>query len=271
MTTTVVKDSIVGDAWIQQTAQACPVQYVIGKDGNPTGDLLTGPVRLSFCNLFKLPQVSATNQNPKFGAAIMFTPYANMQLFYDEYYKACAMKFANRRQADGTYAGLHSPFHDQRDKVQFGGFTPGCTYISATSKYKPPIVDSRGNPIVDETKVYAGIWAICAVNAYAYDDPHKKGVAFGLQSVMIIGDDSRFGGGARDPSETFAKVNVSAPIVRPDVAGLMPQGQNTPPPMAAPNVPQQTWTPPAPQQTYAAPPPPPVMSSDDDDLAYLTS
>ena len=273
MATTAVRDSIVGDAWIQQTAQAVPVQRIIGEDGQPTGDILTGPVRLAFDNLFTLPQATDKMQNPKYGAALLFTPYADLTVFYEEYYRVAAMEFASHWSAqDQTYVGLHSPFRDQREKANFGGFTPGCIFISATSKFKPPVVDSRKNPIVDVSKVYAGVWAICAVNTYAYKDPRKKGIAFGLQSVMIIGDDQRFGGGPKDPNQTFGKVaNIQAPIVRPDVAGMMPQGANPPArgapgapgmpprPGAAPAIPQQAWTPPRPVPTAPA---------EDDDMSW---
>jgi len=267
MTTTIVRDSIVGDAWIQQSCAAVPVQRVLGKDGNPTGDILTGPVRLAFCNLFELPKATATNNNPKFGAACLFTPYADFTIFYEEYYRVCAAKFASKWDAQSQqYVGLHSPFRNQSEKLNFGGFTPGCIFISATSRYKPPVVDIRGNPIIDPSKVYAGVWAICSVNAYGYDDPRKKGVAFGLQSVMILGDDTRHGGGPKDTKETFAKVaNVSAPIVRPDMAGMMPAGAP-----AAPGMPTRPGAAPIPQTHYAPPAPtaPPYTPPVDDDMSW---
>lgn len=265
-----MRDSIVGDAWIQQTAAAVPIQRIF-KDGVPTGDILTGPVRLTFENLFTLPQATATMQNPKYGASLLFTPFADFGIMYEEYYKVAAAMFSTHYDAPTQqYVGLHSPFRQQTEKLKFQGFTPNLVFTAATSKFKPPVVDSRGNPIVDQSKVYPGVWAICSVNAYGYNDPRKKGIAFGLQSVMIIGDDTRLGGGPADPKQQFAGVNVAAPIVRPDMAQHMPQGQNpTPPgmggaipgmpprPGAAPQIPQQTWTPPVPV------PPAPMMADDD--------
>ena len=255
MTTTIVRDSIVGDAWIQQTMQAVPVQYVKDeKTGEPTGDLLTGPVRLAFDTLFELPNPSEKVQNPKYGAALLFPP-SDMQLFYDEYYKVCAREFADYYdQATGQYHGLHSPFRDQAEKLKFGGFTPGQVFMTCTSKFKPPVVDVRGNPIVDRSKVYPGVWAICAVNAYAFKDARKKGIGFGLQSVMIIGDDTKFGGGAPDPTQTFKGVGgaIQAPTVQPGAMAAMPPGQNGQPPASAPT--GGHAAPPPPGGTYAAPP-----------------
>lgn len=270
MTTTCMRDSIVGDAWLQQTAANVPMQRIIGKDGQPTGDILTGPVRITFENLFELPQATATMQNPKYGATLLFTPFADFGLMYEEYYKVAAAMFSSHYDAPTQqYVGLHSPFRNQTEKLKFQGFTPNLIFTAATSKFKPPVVDSRGNPIVDKSKVYPGVWAICAVNAYGYNDPRKKGIAFGLQSVMIIGDDTRLGGGAPDPKQQFAGVNVSAPIVRPDMAQHMPQGANPVPPQmgrpgGVPQIPQQTWTPPV----AAAMPPPPMGVGDDDDMSW---
>jgi hypothetical protein len=272
-----MRDSIVGDAWIQQTAANVPIQRVIGADGQPTGDILTGPVRLCFENLFELPPATATMQNPKFGTTVLFSPYADFTILYEEYYKVCGAMFAaNYDAASGQYYGLHSPFRQQAEKLKFGGFTPGLIFTACTSKFKPPVVDIRGNPIVDRSKVYAGVWAICGINAYGYNDPRKKGVAFGLQSVMIIGDDTRLSGGPADTKTMYQGVNVSAPIVRPDIAGMMPAGATPPPPgmpgMPArpggpvPQVAQQHWTPPAPGA--AMPPVPPAPVAADDDMSW---
>lgn len=294
MTTTVVRDSIVGDAWIQQTAAAVPMQRVVdATTGQLTGDILTGPVRLAFETLFTLPQPTPQNQNPKFGSMLLFTPYADFSILYEEYYAECGATFPEYYDAPSQqYNGLHSPFRDQREKTKFGGFTPGCIFINCTSKFKPPVVDIRGNPIVDPSKVYPGVWAICSINRYAYgkNPPQpKKGVGFGLQSVMIIGDDTKFGGGAPDPQKTFAGVNVSAPIVRPDALQHMPQGGAQPPAQPpitaggyapAPQPAAQPYAPPA--HTYAAPAHNPAMpphtahnpalvppTGDDEDMSFL--
>ncbi len=230
MTTTIVKDSIVGDGWIQQVQAQVPVQRLIDpKTGNFNGDIITGPVRLAFDNLFTLPtKKPGQSGEPKFGTSILFPPNVDFSIISEEYYKALGQFFpeyyvAGANGAAGQYHGLHSPFRDQAEKMRFGGFTPGCTFMNCTSKFKPPLVDSRMNPIVDPSKVYPGVWAICVINAYPYgkNPPQpKKGVAFGLQSVMIIGDDTKFGGGAPDAKQQFAGVSVAAPISRPDMANM---------------------------------------------------
>lgn len=238
-----MRDSIVGDNWIYDSCTAVPVQWVYGEDGQPTGDILTGPVRLAFDNLFTLPQATATMQNPKYGASLLFPPCADMSIFEGAAWDVMCKEFADYYdQQSGQFYGLHSPFRDQAEKVKFGGFTPGSIFMTCTSKFQPPVVDLRYNPIVDQSKVYAGVWAICAVNPYSYKDPRKKGVGFGLQSVMIIGDDTRFGGGAPDPTKVMAAARgIAAPIARPDVS-RMPAGNNG---QQAPSIPGYTGGAPA--------------------------
>lgn len=264
MTTTIMRDSQVGDQWLQAAAAAVPIQRVLNDQGQPTNDFLTGPVRLSWPVLFKLPQPSKDNANPKFGAALLFTPLADFSLLYEEYYRVCAASFADCYDAGSNqYYGLRSPFRDQGEKIKFEGYTPGCVFITCSTKFKPPVVDNRGNPVVDENKVYPGVWAICGINAYPNLDARTKGVRFGLQTVMLIGDDKNLGGAGADPAKTFKGINVAAPLVRPDMAKLMPSGQQqpgmgAPAPRPAPPIPQQTYTPPAPQ---------PVQ--EDDDMSWM--
>lgn len=240
MSSTMAKDSIVGDDWIRQTMQAVPIQRIVDPaTGQFAGDILTGPVRLAFCDsLWELPAPTPQTQNPKHGATILFPTGQDFSILHEEYYKICGQVFPEY-YVNGQYHGLQSPFRDQAEKIKFTGFTPGAVFMTCTSKYKPPIVDTRYNPIVDRNKVYSGVWAICAIRAYSYgkNPPQpKKGVAFGLQSVMIIGDDTKLAGGGPDVTKQMAGVagKINAPVVRPGIAAGMPMaGAPAPAPAAA--------------------------------------
>lgn len=281
MTTTIMRDSIVGDAWIQQTMQANPIRPVLDETGKHNGNYTTGPVRLSWLRIDELPAPLPGKKELKYEATALFPPGANFQALYDAYYAVCAREFPDHYDAaTGQYSGLHSPFRAQAEKLKYQGYTPGCTFIKFSSKFKPPIYDPRYNIIVDKTKWYPGVWAILAVNAFAYGkvpipgEATKKGVGFGIQQIMIIADDTKFGNGAPDPKKTFAGVNVTSPIVRPNM-GALPPGQQ---PAAVPHVPQQQFVPgvgfnpvapaqpqgfmpPAPQAAYVDPDEDPSMYS----------
>lgn len=282
MTTTMVKDSIVGDAWLQQAVQQVPLQRRLDAQGQWNGDIITGPVRLAFMDLFELPKPRpGQSGDPKFGATLLFPPNTNFQVFYEEYHKECSKEFPEYWvQQSNAFMGLTSPFRDQAEKMnKYSGYTPGCTFISCSTKFQPSVVDRNCNPIVDRSKVYAGVWAICAVNIYPYgkNPPQpKKGVKFGLQSVMIIADDTKLSGGGVDPRQQFAGINVATPMQRPNLAGVadqMPPGMTAAPaaaipgytapgggapqapPYVPPAVPQTHWTPPGAGATPFAPAP----------------
>lgn len=259
-----------GDQWINDTYRAVPVQRVKGEDGQPTGDILTGPVRLSWVDLFELPKPTDTIPNPKYGAVLLFPPITDFSIIHEEYYKQLAQNFASYYSPDKKdYIGVHSPFRDQVEKShQYQGYTPGCVFMTCSSQFKPPVVDGRSNPIVDPKRAYSGVWAICSVKPYPYGKdgkgPMKKGIGFGLQTVMIIGDDTDISGGAAaDPKATFKGINVQAPITRP-TPGAFNQGQPTMPPMgvAPPAIPQQRFTPPMQNTLPVAP------AGDDDDMSW---
>ena len=288
MTTTVMKDSIVGDDWLRQTQANVPIQKIIDPaTGNWNGDFLLF-ARAAFCDLLELPKPRpGQTSQPKFGSHLLCLPGTDFSPLYEEYYRLCGINFAEYYVApqggqQGYYAGLHSPFRDQAEKLKFGGFTPGCVFLNCTSKYKPPVVDSRMNPVVDPSKIYPGMWVIAAIKAYPFgkNPPQpKKGVAFGLQSVMIVGDDTRLGQKGPDAQKTFAGMagRINAPVVLPSALGAMASlpapgaptpaagipgytapGGGVPTPGAVPHIPQQTWTPPQ-----------PAAATDDDDMSFL--
>lgn len=223
--TTLVRDSEIGDAWIKQACEMNPVQFVQGQPGN----ILTGPVRLAFVdNLFEAGLKMKTDPNSKTGyqCAILFPPTADLTIFFQEYERVAKADFAQHWNGQ-TWAGLEPCIRNQGEKAhQFSGYTPNCGFFNASSNYKPAVVDTRMNPIVDRNQVYAGCWAIVVVNCYAAGkNKPKKGPRFGLQTVMKFADDKNLGGAAPDPRTMYGSVKVIAPSG--PVAGAF--GQQPPP------------------------------------------
>lgn len=56
---------------------------------------------------------------------------------------------------------------------------------AAGEAYKPAIVDLDRKPIVDRSKVYAGLVCWFAINVYPYKMDMSKGIACGLNGVMV--------------------------------------------------------------------------------------
>lgn len=220
-----MKDSKIPWAWVQEQMRANPPQVLAN------GNILSGPVRLSFPNLFQPgkpgPQEPAGAQG-KYGATLLFPPGTDMAVFKKAWTDLIKQRFPEHVTPTGEVVGIKSPFHDQAEKAYgakpLAGYTPGAVTFTASSNYKPPVVNGTLALITDESRVYPGVWAIVAVNLYPYSNV-TKGVSFGLQTVMLIADDQKLGGGGSDPKTDFAAVkitaqsNIAAQFERAPVAG----------------------------------------------------
>lgn len=271
--TTMIRDSDIGDAWIQQCYAQNPVQFVIDpKTGQPTTSILTGPVRLSFTDaLFTAQKKMKSNPDSPMGyyCSILFPPIADLTLFFNEYNRIAKEHFAAHWNGQG-WGGLDPAVRNQAEKPQYAGYTPNCAFMNVGSNYKPAIVDNRMNPIVDPAQIYPGCWAIVSLNGYASGkNTPRKGPRFGLQTIMKIADDRNLGGAAPDPRAMFGSVKVMAPTA-PVAAqfGAMPPANGPQPNAGAFPPPAQQWQPQAPQGQppggYAQPAP-----SDDDVSQFM--
>ena len=255
-----MRDTRMSPQWVMEAVQRNPIQKIMGNDGQWTGAFRTCPVRLAFPNVLQPGSGGDDDSRETFNALMLFPWCAQLQPLVDEWYRVARAKFSNFFDANGVPSGLHSPFKDQQDKAaKYSGFTPGSWYMSASSQYKPSIVDAGQNPIVDESRIYAGVWGILAVNMYSFEyrNPKtkqvmKRGVSCGLQSIMIIADDERFGGGPMDTNVAFAGVNISADANIGAQFGTQPVPGAAPLPAQQMLVPQQPIA--APQQQPVAPP-----------------
>lgn len=241
-------------AWVADLWSRYPITAVLDSAGQPTGRFRTGIVRVSFPHLFtpQPPPSDNPNKAPTWALSLLFPFGADLSLLIADAQRAAGEKFG----ANAANMALHTPFRDQREKAhQYEGYVPGAIFFTASSQRRPPVVDVNGAPIVDETKAYAGCWAMVTVHAYPFDTPKKKGVSFGLDSVMIVADDDAFGAGGGDPNTDFAGVSIEQqvnpaalfapapaaaivqPVAQPIAQPLAPPAASPPPPAPVPPVP----------------------------------
>lgn len=198
--------------FLEQLIRENPVKAVLdSKTGQPNGNFLTGPVRLSWTKQLFEPRKDDSGSD-KYGCAILWPLGVDVTIIAQAVQQTAAVGFpANMGPGGFNWAGLKTPFHDQGEKSsQFAGYLPGAYFFNTSSKFKPVIVDARMNPIVEESRVYPGVWALAAVNPYSFNNK-TKGVGLGLQSLMIIADDNNVGKGkAANPQQDFANINITA-------------------------------------------------------------
>lgn len=99
--------------------------------------------------------------------------------------------------------GRRSPFRDgDEDKSHLDGY-PGHTFVKASTKGKPGVVDKDNNEIEDiAEQVYAGCYCRASIGAYWFEVKGNKGVAFSLNNVQKLAEGDPFSG-RTSPQEDF--------------------------------------------------------------------
>jgi hypothetical protein len=249
----VFRDSDRDEAWIQQAITTNPITFT------PDGNMVTCPVRGGYVALTKKSVAKRRDDgsmsNEKHEMEILF-PMTMDQLVaagvYQFWYDRARREFPGNFKPDGTFFGLEFPFNDQARKQDKPGYTPGWVYIRATTERDLRLVDANMNPIMDHNEIHSGAWFIVALNLWGYNNK-KRGVSFGLQTVMKIASDRRTYNGGADPRQAFAGVKVDASYS--PVAAMMAPGQPGQGPARTP-MPQsygQPAAPPAPPQQQQQP------------------
>src|SRR5690606_23538056 len=76
----------------------------------------------------------------------------------------------------------------------FGPECRGHWVFTASSKQRQDIVDVNMQTILDQSKVYNGVYARVNINFYPYSQNGNKGIAAGLGPVQILRDGEPLGG-----------------------------------------------------------------------------
>ncbi len=167
-------------------------------NSNPC-EVVTGKVRLSYVHLFK-PYTPPGNSEPKYSVTVLLpkTDYATKQRI------DAAIAAAIQQGIAGKWNGVRPPLppipiHDgdgvkPKDGTEFGPECKGHWVFTASSKQQVEIVDINGNPIIDQTQVYSGIFARVCIRFFAYNSNGSKGIGCGLYPVQKLEDGEPLGG-----------------------------------------------------------------------------
>lgn len=192
------------------------------------GHIRTGPVRLSYC--FLLTPSKPTKNKPEggYGAVLLFPAGVDMSVAKKKAVEVAVAKWPDAGKPGGPK--LYNPIRDQDldGKGNWGeaerqdGYVKGAMRIGANrTKGRLIPVDYRNNlsPIVDESRVYSGVWAIATLSCYTFDVEGNKGPTFGLENCAIIADDNNISGiASQTPQQAFAGLNVEAGDINSDKA-----------------------------------------------------
>lgn len=173
-------------------------------------NVTTGEVRLSYVHLFK-PYAYQPGQEEKFQVTVL-VPKSDMDTMarINAAIEAAKQKGIAERWNGQCPPIVPTPIYDgdgvrPSDGVAFGPECKGHWVFTASAKvdYPPEIVDAQGNPIINQSEIYSGIYAYVNVTFFPYTFGGKKGIGCGLGPVMKRRDGESLGGSAPTAAQAF--------------------------------------------------------------------
>lgn len=173
-------------------------------------NVTTGEARLSYVHLFK-PHAQQPGTEEKFSCTVL-VPKS------DTATKAridAAIEAAKQKGINGKWNGVCPPIvphpvHDgdgtrPSDGMPFGPECKGHWVFTASAKadYPPEVVDQNGNPMINQSEMYSGVYAMVNVEFYPYMFGGKKGIGCGLGPVKKVRDGEALGGSAPTAAQAF--------------------------------------------------------------------
>lgn len=220
--------------------------------------VLTGEVRLSYCNL-TTPRASQQGGEPKYSVTLLIPKTDNAtKMDIDNSIRAAYEEGVSKKWG-GAHPQPKVIVHDgdglRPSGLPFGEECKGCWVITASTKNKPQVVGiDNVNCELAPNDIYSGMYARVTLNFFAYDTAGSKGVGCGLGNVMKTRDGEPLSGGASAASD-FADFNTmpaAAPAygAQPNYAAPAAPAYQAPVAPAYPQAvaPQQYAQPAAPQQ-----------------------
>lgn len=214
--------------------------------------VLTGEVRLSYCNL-TTPKAPPQGGEPKYSVTLLIPKTDNATRMDIEN----SIKVAYEEGVSKKWGGAHPQpkviVHDgdglRPSGLPFGEECKGSWVITASTKNKPQVVGiDNVNCELAPNDIYSGMYARVTLNFFAYDTAGSKGVGCGLGNVMKTRDGEPLSGGASAASD-FADFNTM-PAAAPAYGAQPNYAIPAAPTYQAPVAP--AYQQPAPQQ-YAQP------------------
>ncbi len=188
--------------------------------------VLTGEVRLSYCNLITAraakqggdPKYSVTLLIPKTDTATIADIQASMQAAYDD---GVSSKWGGAHPAPKTL--LHDGDGLRESGLPYGDECKGYFVITASTKNKPQVVGIDNiNCELAPSDIYSGMYARVTVNFFPYDSAGSKGVGCGLGNVLKTRDGEPLGGGASAAAD-FEGLGQSFAAAQPATNAFAPK------------------------------------------------
>ncbi len=180
--------------------------------------VLTGEVRLSYCNL-TTPRAAQQGGEPKYNATLLI-PKSDLatKADIDAAIQAAANGALTKVWNGARPPQLRVPIYDgdgvRPSGVPFGDECKGHWVMTASTKNKPQVVGIDNiNCELAPSDIYSGMYARVTIRFFGYSNSGNKGIGCGLGNVMKTRDGEALAGSA-SASVDFAGVGAS-PVTAP--------------------------------------------------------
>lgn len=175
--------------------------------------VLTGEVRLSYCNL-TTPRAAQQGGEPKYSVTLLIpkTDVAT-KADIDAAIQAAANEALSKVWNGARPPQLSVPIWDgdgvRKSGVPFGDECKGHWVMTASTKNKPQVVGIDNiNCELSPADIYSGMYARVTIRFFGYSNSGNKGIGCGLGNVMKTRDGEALAGGA-SASVDFAGVGAA--------------------------------------------------------------
>lgn len=161
-------------------------------------EFVTGEARLSYPSVFKPSSNDKFGGEPKYQTDVLIpkTDTATLQRLQEAF--AAAVDLGSQTKWPGKSPKL-TVMDVLKDGDEKGDDNyAGCWYLTPKSNegYAPEIVDNKGNPIINQTEIYGGVYARVLINFFTYNfNNMRQGVSCSLGAIQKLRDGDSFGGG----------------------------------------------------------------------------
>ena len=187
---------------------------------NDAQKVLTGEVRLSYCNLIQ-PRAPMNGQgDPKYSVTLLipksdYATTADIDASID-----AAARDATAKMWGGVRPQFASIVWDgdgvRKNGMPFGDECKGHWVLTASTKQKPHVVGVDNiNVDLAPQDIYSGMYARVTLRFYGFNQNGNRGVGCGLGNVMKTRDGEALAGGASAASDFAGVGNAVAPSVDP--------------------------------------------------------
>lgn len=173
-------------------------------------NVTTGKVRFSYVHLFK-PYAAMPGQEEKYSVTVLVPKTDTDTMARIN----AAIEAAKQKGITDKWNGqcppvVQTPVYDgdgvrPSDGMPFGEECKGHWVFTASAKadYPPEVVDRMGNPVINQSEVYSGIYGRVNVTFFPYAFGGKKGIGCGLGPVQKLEDGETLGRSAPTAAQVF--------------------------------------------------------------------